>query len=129
SLYISVTIYLPIFLVTTITTVYSVAALKQIMGGRKWSLWRVSSFWSGAALMLVAFSPLHHAHSHHLFYHHMTQHLLIGMLAPVFLVMAAPVSLALRILPSRIAKICIRVLHSKIMQIWCHPVAALIFNF
>src|SRR5690606_40736169 len=76
SLYISVTIYLPIFLVTTITTVYSVAALKQIMGGRKWSLWRVSSFWSGAALMLVGGSPLHRAHSHYLFYYPMTQHLL-----------------------------------------------------
>ena len=106
---------------------YLAAVLRQIHRGRRWNIWRSMSFGIGVALLATAVYPSHHGH--HTFTAHMFQHLLIGMLAPTFLVRAAPVSLLLRSLPPKAGKTCVRVLHSKPLRIWCHPLMAFGFNF
>ncbi|MFZ2502076.1 MAG: cytochrome c oxidase assembly protein [Nocardioides sp.] len=44
---------------------------------------------------------------------HMVQHMLLTMVAPVFLALGAPVTLALRVLPPGLRKLLLRVLHSR----------------
>jgi putative membrane protein len=55
---------------------------------------------------------------------HMTGHLLLGMLAPVPLVLAAPVTLALRALPVAVARRLARGLRSRPVRTVAHPVTA-----
>lgn len=108
---------------------YLAGAMRQQRRGKRWSWWRSGSFCFGMLLVLYAIFPSHAAHGAHGFTAHMNQHLLIGMLAPTFLVMAAPVSLLLRSLPQAQAKICVRLLHTRILRIWCHPMTAFGLNF
>lgn len=110
-----------------ILVMYSAAVLRQRRLGRHWATWRWISFGFGIALLAFAVYPSHHGHQ--TFVAHMNQHLLIGMLAPTFLVMAAPLSLMLRTLPQQAAKTCVRLLHSRPLRIWCHPLTAFGFNF
>lgn len=121
--------FLPTTLILSLALIYSAGVLRQILWKKRiWNLWRLASFWFGTALIIFAVTPLHQ-NDHHTFYHHMQQHLLIGMVAPTFLVMAAPISLLLRNLPRRGAKACVQFLHSRIIRLWCHPITALILNF
>lgn len=119
----------PIFFCALLLLSYSAASLQQFICRRNWSIFRVASFYGGIGLILYAIAPSQEAHAHHSFTHHMMRHLLIGMIAPTLLVLAAPVSLALRALPRQYAKALARVLQSPPMQLWCHPITALIFNF
>lgn len=59
---------------------------------------------------------------------HMYQHLLIGMYAPIGLVLGAPVTLLLRSLPRRAGKTIGRALKSRPLHLLAHPVTALILN-
>jgi putative membrane protein len=108
---------------------YATAATRQLRSGRRWSLWRSGSFFCGVMLVVLALLPSHAHHSDFAFSAHMNQHLLIGMLAPTFLVMGAPVSLALRTLPQPLGRWCVGLLHSPPLRIWCHPLTALALNF
>ena len=107
---------------------YLIGAVQQHRRGKRWSGWRSGSFCFGMLLILYAIFPSHAAHGAHGFTAHMNQHLLIGMLAPTFLAMAAPVSLLLRSLPQAQAKSCVRLLHSPVLRIWCHPLTAFGLN-
>lgn len=118
-----------IVLCTTPAFLYLAGAMQQHRRGKRWTWWRYGSFCFGMSLILYAIFPSHAAHDAHGFTMHMNQHLLIGMLAPTFLVMAAPVSLLLRSLPQTPAKSCVRLLHSPILRIWCHPITAFGLNF
>jgi hypothetical protein len=59
---------------------------------------------------------------------HMAQHLLIGMFAPLGLVLAAPVTLALRTLPVKAARRLATLLRSRPARWVGHPVTALALN-
>jgi putative membrane protein len=59
----------------------------------------------------------------------MVQHLLIGMLAPLGLVLGAPVTLLLRSLPARHGRVIGRMLRSPPAHVLGHPVTALLLNF
>ncbi|OLT28502.1 hypothetical protein BJF82_03180 [Kytococcus sp. CUA-901] len=58
----------------------------------------------------------------------MYQHLLIGMYAPLALVLGAPVTLLLRSLPHRYGRVLGRMLGSVPMGVLAHPVTALVLN-
>lgn len=58
----------------------------------------------------------------------MLQHLMLGMLAPIGLVMAAPITLLLRALPVGQSRIVIRILQTRTLKLWANPVTALVFN-
>jgi cytochrome c oxidase assembly factor CtaG len=55
---------------------------------------------------------------------HMVQHMVLSMIAPIFLALGAPVTLALRNLAGRPRRVLLAVLHSRIAKIWTFPLFA-----
>jgi len=96
--------------------------------GRRWPLWRLVIFWLGAlAIIAVLSSPLMHW-AHRDFRGHMVMHLVAGMIAPLGLVMAAPVSLALKNLPARWGRRWVGFVSSSPIRVLSHPVTAALLN-
>ncbi|KPC68792.1 cytochrome C oxidase assembly protein [Streptomyces sp. NRRL F-6602] len=99
-------------------------------GGRGpgWSSPRTAAFLTGCALLAVALLPPLAPWAHHDFRGHMAQHLLIGMYAPLGLVLGAPVTLLLRTLPAVRARRLTAVLRSRPLRVLAHPASALLLN-
>ncbi|CAM5255709.1 cytochrome c oxidase assembly protein [Streptomyces griseomycini] len=80
---------------------YGVAAARLRRRGDAWPRWRDASFTAGgAALAWAAAGPLPGGP----FTAHMVQHLIVGMTAPLLLVLARPLTLLLRALPPGAAR-------------------------
>ncbi|MFH0522175.1 cytochrome c oxidase assembly protein [Streptomyces sp. M41] len=90
-----------------------------------WSRWRTASFLAGIFLLGVAVLPPMVRFAHEDFRGHMVQHMLIGMYAPLALVLAAPVTLLLRTLPAAGGRRLTAVLHSPPVRVIAHPLVAL----
>ncbi|MCS0605815.1 cytochrome c oxidase assembly protein [Streptomyces sp. LP11] len=90
--------------------------------------WRSASFLTGLALLALALLPPLAPAAHTDFRGHMAQHMLIGMYAPLALVLAAPVTLLLRVLPAPRARRLTRVLHSPPARVLTHPAVALLLS-
>ncbi|MDH6710117.1 putative membrane protein [Kitasatospora sp. MAA19] len=90
-----------------------------------WSRWRTAWCLTGIALLGAALLPPVAPFAHQDFRGHMTQHMLIGMYAPLALVLAAPVTLLLRTLPTARGRWLTTVLHSPPARVTAHPVVAL----
>lgn len=88
-----------------------------------------AAYWAGGVgvVTVVLLGPLADA-AHRNFTVHMAGHLLIGMTAPLLLVAAAPITLALRALPVRHARALSRRLAARPMRILTHPVTAAALN-
>lgn len=93
-----------------------------------WRRWRTVSFQTGCALLGVALFPPMSTFAHGDFRGHMAQHLLIGMYAPLCLVLGAPVALLLRTLPTAKARRLTGLLRSRPVHIVSHPVSALVLS-
>lgn len=52
---------------------------------------------------------------------HMIQHMMLSMIAPIFLALGAPVTLALRTLPPRGRKALLAVVHSRVARVLAFP--------
>jgi putative membrane protein len=52
---------------------------------------------------------------------HMVQHMVLGMIAPIFLALGAPATLALRALPLRPRRMLVSVLHSRVAKVLSFP--------
>ncbi|GAA3953601.1 cytochrome c oxidase assembly protein [Actinoplanes auranticolor] len=88
-----------------------------------WSPWRGVAFQTGAAVLIVGLAlPVHD------FTGHASQHLLVAMVAPLGLVLGAPVTLLLRTLPVRTARRLTRLLRSRPARALAHPVTALVLT-
>ena len=95
---------------------------------KRWPPWRSISWYLGltiAALALIG--PIVDV-AHADFRAHMLGHLLLGMLAPMLLVLGAPVTLALRALSVAQARQTVRVLSSRPLWLLSHPVTASVLN-
>src|SRR5262249_26295855 len=55
---------------------------------------------------------------------HMVQHMVLSMVAPIFLALGAPVTLALRTLPSRPRKVLLAALHSRVAKVLAFPLVS-----
>ena len=55
---------------------------------------------------------------------HMVQHMVLSMIAPIFLALGAPVTLALRTLPVRPRKRLLAVVHSRVARVYTFPLVA-----
>ena len=96
--------------------------------GRRWPAGRTAAFAGGVALLAVAAAPPLAAWAHGDLRGHMVQHVLVGMLAPLGLVLGAPVTLVLRTAPVPAARRISRALRSGLVRVVSHPAAAALLN-
>ncbi|MFG3101942.1 cytochrome c oxidase assembly protein [Streptomyces sp. NPDC048182] len=90
-----------------------------------WSGLRTAAFLTGLALLGLALLPPLGPAAHGDVRGHMAQHMLIGMYAPLALVLAAPVTLLLRTLPPARARRLTALLHRAPARLLGHPATAL----
>ncbi len=119
---------IPLVSVAALMLVYLMAARHQRQVGNGWSGWRCVFFAGGSLLLAAALAPPALAWAHHDLRGHMAQHLVIGMLAPLAWVLAAPVTLLLKTLPAAAARRLVALLQSRPLRGASHPVAALLLN-
>lgn len=124
----TVPLALALALVALAAVVYVLLALRQRRAGRRWSAWRTVSWLAGSALLGIGLLPQLLPYPQGDFREHMLQHLLIGMLAPLGLVLAAPVTLLLRSVSPRRGKVIGRLLRSGYIRFVSRPFVALILN-
>ena len=100
--------------------------------GDKWPVGRTISFALGIATIDFATSGGLGLYAHFSFSYHMVAHMLLGMIAPIGLVLGAPITLALRTLPQGrtptergVRGSLLAALHSKIGTFFTNPVVAL----
>ncbi|MCH1866559.1 cytochrome c oxidase assembly protein [Nocardioides sp. CFH 31398] len=111
---------------------YAVLAAREAVGPRGWSPWRVVAFLTGSAVLVAGLLVGHPSgwapYPAHDLRTHMLGHLLVGMYAPLGLVLGAPVTLLLRSLPTRRARRLVRVLRSRPAVPLTHPVTGLVLT-
>ncbi len=98
---------------------------------RRYSPWPVfrTVLWTGGILcsLSAVVGPLaEKAHTN--FIAHMAGHLLLGMLAPLFMVLAAPITLILRTLPVEQARRVSRLLQNRPLRFAIDPITAFVLN-
>lgn len=93
--------------------------------GDRWPAGRTLAFVGGGlgSLVLATMSSLG-AYDDTLFWVHTMQHLLLAMIAPVFLALGAPITLALRTLPPRPRGWLTAVLHSRAAKVIASPLVS-----
>jgi putative membrane protein len=118
---------LPVFggLLLIMAFVYAVALLSAHRRGRSWPAGRALCWYAGltaasATLLGPAAAPG--------FVTHMASHLLLGMVTPLLLVLAAPATLALRALPVRPARRLSHLVATPAVRIFTHPATAVILD-
>ncbi|MEV6795556.1 cytochrome c oxidase assembly protein [Streptomyces sp. NPDC051320] len=95
---------------------------------RGWGRGRTAGFLTGIGLLAIALLPPVAPFAHDDFRGHMAQHMLVGMYAPLALVLGAPVTLLLRTLPATRGRQLATVLHSRPAQVLTHPAVALLLS-
>lgn len=96
--------------------------------GRTWPARRTAAFMSGCALLAIGLAPPLMQAGMTDFRNHMLQHVLIGMLAPLGLVLGAPVCLLLRSLTTSQVRLLLRFLHGAWIRVVARPIVALLLN-
>ena len=117
-----------VLLAVVVALGYVAAASAQTRRSRRWPSVRTACFVGAVALagwsLWTPWLPFEHGDLRQ----HMLQHLMIGMYAPLGIVLAAPVTLALRTLPpARSRQIC-SLLRSRPARLLTQPVVALVVN-
>jgi putative copper resistance protein D len=92
--------------------------------GRAWPAPRTVAFLSGLAVILIATESGLAAYDDVLFSLHIVQHVLLGMVAALLLVLGAPVTLALQAGPRTLQRRLLRVLHSRPVKVIVNPLTA-----
>ena len=78
---------------------YLVAVLRVRRDGVRWPWWRTAAFLAGAASLFGVTGTWLNGYSMVLFSIHMAQHMVLSLITPILLLVGAPVTLALRVLP------------------------------
>jgi putative membrane protein len=79
--------------------VYLVGVLRLRGQGVRWPWWRTASFVVGVLSLFAVTGTWLNGYSMELFSVHMAQHMVLSLITPLFLLVGAPVTLALRTLP------------------------------
>lgn len=95
---------------------------------RKWPWLRTVSFISGVLFAAAAVVGPLSRQSHADFTAHMAGHLLLGMLAPLLIALAAPMTLVMRALNVHLGRKLSRLLQSSFAGFFTHPIVASILN-
>ena len=108
--------------IVTTGVVYLVGVRRLTARGDAWPVSRTLAFTlGGLGTLLIALSSGLARYDDTLFGAHMAQHMLLSMVAPVFLALGAPVTLALRTLPHRPRSALLRLLHSRLAKVVSFP--------
>ncbi len=122
------TMIVPLILVGLLAIGYLTLAMRQHLGPRGWSWGRTAAFLSGSAVLALGLLPQYLPYPTGDFRKHMLEHLIIGMIAPLGLIMAAPMTLVLRTVPTRWGRAISHLLQSRVLQIVANPISALVLN-
>jgi putative copper resistance protein D len=119
-------------LLVFVTALYIRGVVALSRRGDKWPVGRTISFAIGISLLDYATSGGLGLYAHFSFQYHMIAHMVLSMIAPIAVILSAPITLALRTLPIGRTKgergirgLLIAFLHSKPTAVWTHPVVAL----
>lgn len=130
-------LYKPDALTLALLILISLLYLKGVrilkIRGDKWPIGRTISFLLGILIINFAINGAIGVYAHFGFSYHMIEHMILGMIAPIPLVLGAPITLALRTLPAGAdsedegpRNLLIRTLHSKYAKFITNPVVALL---
>ena len=112
----------PVLALLLAAAVYLLGVRRLSARGDRWPLARSLSFLVlGLGTVAVATTSGIAAYDGSLFAPHMVQHMLLTMVAPVFLALGAPVTLALRTLPRRPRQLLLAVLHARVVKLLTFP--------
>ncbi len=114
------------------TALYIRGVVALARRGDKWPVGRTISFAIGISLLDYSTSGGVGLYAHFSFQYHMIAHMILSMIAPIAIVLSAPITLALRTLPIGREKgerglrgALVAALSSRATGIWTHPVVAL----
>ena len=115
-----------------VTALYIRGVVNLSRRGVKWPVGRTISFALGISAIDYATSGGLGVYSHFAFSWHMVAHMVLGMIAPIGIILGAPLTLLLRNLPSGrdseergLRGFMVAILHSRYFSIITHPVVAL----
>jgi putative copper resistance protein D len=116
---------------------YTVGLIRIKQNQIQWSTLRTISFMIGIGLVIWTTSAGISMYSKVSFEYHMIQHMTLSMIAPIFIVLSTPITLALRALPAQktadhrsIREWILALLHSSYSNLITHPLMVLaIFTF
>jgi cytochrome c oxidase assembly factor CtaG/putative copper export protein len=109
---------------------YVLGVAKVRARGDKWAWFRTANWIIGLLVLTYITSGPPSVYGRVLFSAHMVDHMALTMVAPIFLVLGAPVTLALRALPARkdgsrgLREWLLLFVHSKFSQVVTHPLFA-----
>jgi cytochrome c oxidase assembly factor CtaG/putative copper export protein len=109
---------------------YFLGVRKVLRRGDKWSWFRSVNWVIGLLVLTYITSGAPSVYGRVLFSAHMVDHMALTMVAPIFLVLGSPVTLALRALPARgdgsrgLREWLLLFVHSRISQVVTHPIFA-----
>ncbi|HEV7194995.1 MAG TPA: cytochrome c oxidase assembly protein, partial [Pedococcus sp.] len=107
--------------------VYLAAVVRLARTGVRWPWWRTVSWFAGTASLFLVTGTWVNGYSMALFSVHMTQHMVLSFVTPLFLLIGAPVTLALRTLPrgqgaaGAPRALLLEALHSRFARAVTHP--------
>lgn len=108
--------------------IYPVAVLLSNRHYKRWPLYRTACWLIGVLCAIISIVDPLANHAHNDFKFHMVGHLLLGMLAPLLMVLAAPMTLFLRTLHVKWARQLIRELKSWPCRFLSDPIVASLLN-
>ena len=117
--------WLPLTALAALVGAYLWLAARRRKEPKGWNPWRTASITTGLALLGAALTGPIAVLAVTDFRGHMLQHLLIGMLAPLALVLGAPLTLLLRSVPPARARRMTAVLRSRAFHLSANPWTAL----
>jgi cytochrome c oxidase assembly factor CtaG/putative copper export protein len=111
---------------------YIAGVVRLSRNGVKWPIGRTLAFALGISVIDFATSGGLGLYSFFSFSHHMMAHMLLGMVAPIGIVLGAPITLALRALPAGREVdergprgLLIAIISSRFVAVWSNPIVAL----
>lgn len=115
----------PMLAVAVVGGVYVAGVLRLRRRGDHWPLGRSLAFLvGGLGTIVVALESFLGAYDHVLISAHMAQHMLLWLVAPLFLALGAPITLALRALHGRPRQVMLHVVHSRAVAVLTFPLVA-----
>lgn len=107
---------------------YITAVLWTNGGYKKWPAYRTICWSLSMACAVLALVGPIAERAHHDFTMHMISHLLLGMLAPLLMAMASPVTLLLRTIRTSYGRVLMKLLKSSLARVITNPFIALPLN-